>query len=829
MRMPFRWLRGGRDTSAEGLETIRSLFSKFRRIQKLNTKVLELMAEMDRALGGEYIFDRAFLESSVRELSDQVYQVVYSLTALSQNRYLGLFDRFQTIKSILDDILCGGFGPFASSFTLPYPTLGWEMEPLVGILNVCLAEARHRFMLSAPDGFAVTVTGCRCFLEDNALFWKWPQGANRQALESLFIGAKMPQALEDAVELETKALLERCAVGTRLSVRACSAGGYGTDQPDLKGVQDVPPEEVLRACKLALAEYAAGSGDRAIGETAVALAVHESVPVHIVGTVSSMDAKCPAPGTLFVTASPVESPQEVECYWLKRNAPFDLVQSDIIAKPVVSDVHHGVKSLSFSKSGLYRGSAFVGPTFLKSIAQSAMTIERMLGFPHELRWGRDGQGRPVILSVRPVQAKDEPEDAAENLSEALRNADLIMKDGETVQAGVAIGRTVHVTEDDPAEGFPYGAIAVARKASPRLSPLLRRVSAIVTEIGTPAGHLATIARELRVPAIFGAKEALKLLTEGIQVTVDAGDQSVYRGSVESLLACRMPSSELYPADPEYVMLRGLLRWIMPLNLIDPESKDFSVENCRTYHDIIHFAHERSVEELIHIQERHRVFGNLRSCRLELDAPIELFLIDVDRDVEERSGEAIDLSEVTSKPFIAFIKGLALKDIWNRQPAAISIRDIFSGLDRTYTAMTKPPEYAGKNMAILAREYMNLSLHLGYHSSIVDTYLCDNINQNYIYFRFVGGFGDEKRRHRRVELINNILERMGFKTTVKGDLVVGKFRIADRNEMASALTNLGELTGFTRQLDISMVSENSVEDYVKEFMAKTRFHLNANLE
>ena len=80
------------------------------------------MAEMDRALGGEYIFDRAFLESSVRELSRLTHQVVYSLNAMSGNGYAALFDRYQSIKDVLDDILAGGLGPFGRKYWISF---GW--------------------------------------------------------------------------------------------------------------------------------------------------------------------------------------------------------------------------------------------------------------------------------------------------------------------------------------------------------------------------------------------------------------------------------------------------------------------------------------------------------------------------------------------------------------------------------------------------------------------------------------------------------------------------------------------------------------------------------
>ena len=89
-----------------------------------------------------------------------MYQVVYSLNAMSGNGYVALYDRYQSIKGVLDDILAGGPGPFGASPALPYHSLGIELEPLAGGLNVCLAEARNRLDIPAPDGFAVTVTGC---------------------------------------------------------------------------------------------------------------------------------------------------------------------------------------------------------------------------------------------------------------------------------------------------------------------------------------------------------------------------------------------------------------------------------------------------------------------------------------------------------------------------------------------------------------------------------------------------------------------------------------------------------------------------------------------
>lgn len=818
--MRFGWFRRSKERSAavDGLEAVRSLFAKFRRIQKLNTRALELMAEMEQALGGEYIFDRAFLASSVRDLSTLTHQVVYSLNAMSQNRYVDLFDCYQSIRGALDDILEGGAGPFASHLTLPYTILGWELEPLAGMLNVCLAEARQRLDLPAPDGFAVSVAGCRLFMQENAeagLLEASEEGETPAA------HALLPAALEAAIEGELNSLFSRRKGPTALTVHICHLSNREEPASGCNGWSNVRPEDLLAVCKQVLCEHAVRIATGEVGkQDCVALAVHEAVPAEVCGSIASSYSVELSSPFFRVTATPANEPEKTERYLLRRVYPFDLVRSEICPKGADAPLPSDGSPLSRTAKGLYRGSALVEPDCLKTLAEYVMAFERLLGYAPELHWVRtEKERRPVIVDVKPASPVVGESDEWQQTTEALVAAEVLLQGGDTVQTGVAAGRTVHVGEDYDVNAFPHGAVAIARVASPRLSPILRRASAIVTEVGSSIGHLATIARELRVPGLFGMAEALRRVPADIEVTVDAGERTIYRGIVEPLLASREGSAELYPGDPEYAALRRLLRWIMPLNLIDPESSEFSVQNCRTYHDIIHFAHERSVEELLKMQERGRGLVDLHARKLDVGYPLDLFVIDIGGGIAAQAGAPIRPSEVVSTPFKAFLQGLATDEMWQSSPGSIRMKDIFSGLDRTFAAMTQTPQYAGRNHAIVTQDYMNLGLRLGYHFSVIDSYLGEIVNQNYIYFRFVGGFADERRRRRRAELIRGILEDLRFKVVVKGDLVVGNFKIAEQEEMQAALTRLGELTGFTRQLDISMASDEQVEEFRALFRQK----------
>ena len=55
-----------------------AVFRRFRRILFLNNRVLEKIAEMERALGGEYIFDQTFLYQTVASLTERVREVIYT-------------------------------------------------------------------------------------------------------------------------------------------------------------------------------------------------------------------------------------------------------------------------------------------------------------------------------------------------------------------------------------------------------------------------------------------------------------------------------------------------------------------------------------------------------------------------------------------------------------------------------------------------------------------------------------------------------------------------------------------------------------------------------
>jgi len=129
----------------------------------------------------------------------------------------------------------------------------------------------------------------------------------------------------------------------------------------------------------------------------------------------------------------------------------------------------------------------------------------------------------------------------------------------------------------------------------------------------------------------------------------------------------------------------------------------------------------------------------------------------------------------------------------------------------------------RNVAIVSADYLNLNLRVGYHFNVVDCYLGANPEDSYIFFRFVGGVTDVMRRKRRARMLATILSQQGFKTDLSGELIVGRLQGVPPPICEEQLRMVGRLIGFSRQLDILLRDDRTVDKLVNAFL-ESRFHM-----
>jgi pyruvate,water dikinase len=347
--------------------------------------------------------------------------------------------------------------------------------------------------------------------------------------------------------------------------------------------------------------------------------------------------------------------------------------------------------------------------------------------------------------------------------------------------------------------------------------VIKKANAVLTDVGSPTGHMATIAREFRVPAIVNTEMATRLLQPGQLITVDARQNVVYSGTVKELCYYEF-TEEAFEEMWEYRLLRRILKKIAPLSLIDPSDKDFLPSACKTFHDITRFVHEKAVAELIDLRYSGTYEDSTASHRkLKFGVPLSLALIDIG---EGLAGSAESLTveprEVTSVPMQAFLRGLAEPGVWSSRPLSVDFTSFMSSLTRTLSLTGSSPKYVGQNLAIISKEYANISLRLGYHFNMIDAYISEEPNSNYAYFRFLGGVTEMRRRSRRARLLADILLQNDFRVDVRGDLVVARIKKLPRKRMEEKVRLLGSLVAFTRQLDIRMISDEEIVRVREEF-------------
>jgi len=126
-------------------------------------------------------------------------------------------------------------------------------------------------------------------------------------------------------------------------------------------------------------------------------------------------------------------------------------------------------------------------------------------------------------------------------------------------------------------------------------------------------------------------------------------------------------------------------------------------------------------------------------------------------------------------------------------------------------------FGDRSYAIISDKYLNFSSRVGYHYSVLDAYCGQTVNKNYITFSFKGGAADDVRRNRRARAIAIVLMGLDFSVEVKGDRVDARLQKYDREVIQAKLDLIGRLLIFTRQMDMLMTSEISVEAVAQNFL------------
>jgi len=824
----------------EELVSFTEVFEHFQELLQDQQKVMEIIADLGEKSGGDYIFDRKYLTDTVNELHARMLHLVKDLNLISFNRYPDLYSALDRIFLPLEGEMRGRL---SLSEEMPL-VVSLEKTPrdhpeLVGGKAAALGEIIQRLHLPVPPGFVITTRAHRRFLEHNhleerihALLSAWLSGqadraqTSRQIQYSILAGV-IPQEVAREIRREAQAR-------PFWAVRSSAFGEDG--ELSFAGLHEsilqVPAAGVLEAVKRVWASLYSPEAltyRRQVGllgeEAAMAVLCQEVIASRASGVVHSLNLEAPESDALVVYAYPglgrmvMEGRASLDRFVVERRQPFHLKVKDIALKESYRRVAPGGGEEEVLVSPEERERPALADEDIQTLAGWSRILERYFKRPQETEWALDEKGRIWILQSRRLTSPQSLE--APDICDSCSTYPVLIKDqGAVAHAGVGAGPVFVVSSDQDLERFPEGAVLVTRYTAPWLAPVVPKAVAIVAERGSPAGHLATISREFRVPTLVGVENAVALLPAGEDITVDTHNRLIYQGRVAELLRYELIQSTAFEDALEFRLLRRLLKRIAPLNLTEPQDQNFTPEGCRSVHDVIRFVHEKAVQELMDLPRFLKRFKEARVCTLVSEVPIGLKIWDLGGGVDpEARGTQITVAQIRSLPLQALWEGVTLPGVWSTEPVAVDFKGMMSSLTRTLGNGFGAPDYRGINLAVVTETYLNLHLKLGYHYNLIDVRMEADPNRNHIYFRFVGGVTDLTRRSRRARLLADILSKYHFKVDIKGDLVLARILHLPQEEMRRRLIALGQLVGFTRQLDMQLKSDEDVGHFLEAFVQR----------
>lgn len=822
----------------EELVTFPELFEHFQELLQDHQKIMEIVADLGQKSGGSYIFDRKYLQDTIHELHALLLHLIKGLNLISSNRYPDLYATLDRIFLPLEAELRGRLSLTAEMpWVVALNDLPLDYPELTGGKAANLGEISQRLHLPVPGGFVVTTRAYRGFLEHNhledrihALIDVWLSGkadtihTSRHLQYSILAGV-IPQEVEREIRRQTE------------SARfwAVRSSAYGEDgEVSFAGLHEsliqVPARGLLDAYKKVLASLFSPEAlsyrrrmDMLGEEAAMGVLCQEVIASRASGAVHTLHPEATETDCLTVYAYPglgrtvMDGRARPDRYVVEKQHPHRIRSIEVFPKhyylrPAPSG---GEEEAELPPEERERPA--IGEETVQTLARWAMSLERYFKRPQEIEWAVDHAGQVWVLQSRPLSFPQAATSPAVEIARLSARYPLLLQDqGVVAHAGVGAGPVYPVQSDVDMSRFPEGGVLVTRYTAPWLAQIIPRAAAIVAERGSPAGHLATIAREFRVPTLVGVEKATEILTQGMHVTVDTNNRLVFAGRVQELLHYELIQSTAFEDAAEFRLLRRLLRRIAPLHLVDPQNPDFSPEGCRSVHDIIRFVHEKAVQELMDLPRFLKRFKGAQLWTLESEVPIGLKIWDlgggIDPDVQ---GNKVTAAQIRSLPLKALWEGVTSPGVWSTAPVEVDLKGLMASLTRTTEAATA----AGFNLAVITASYLNLHLRLGYHFNLVDVRMDPDPQHNHIYFRFVGGVTDLTRRSRRARLLADILSNYHFKVDTKGDLVIARILHLPREEIRQRLRIIGQLIGFTRQLDMQLKSDEDMPVFLTDLLER----------
>ncbi|WP_319759733.1 PEP/pyruvate-binding domain-containing protein [Maridesulfovibrio sp.] len=831
---------------AEIRRTFATRYDHFRLLIQANTATHELMAELEEALRGFQPYGMHYVRALCTRISTSIFQMIRHLNELDHGSYEKLYDQFFVIQNRILPHLESRQHVEEGEFVIALSDVGRDQADLCGPKMATLGEAGNKLGLKIPAGFVVTTASFHKFMKKDGLeeeIDRLIQTAETDDREAMFqVSSKIMQLiiqsdLPDDVATEIlnayDSLCRSQGEAVKVAVRS-SALGEDTEGAAFAGqyrsILNVDRSSLILACKEVMASKYSQQAmayriNRGIRDEDVAMSVGcimmiEAAAGGVAYSRSPMNIRDENISVYSVWGLPkavVDGTAEADEFKVSRTNPMQVIGRHIADKEdkYICDAGEGVCSVQqlFSR----RNEPSLTDEQAVIVAERAARIEDHFGHPQDIEWAITEDGDLYILQCRPLM---QLEDSSEVVLQSSSVSIPVISGGRTASPGVGFGSIFHVRKDADTLRFPDGGVLVLKQALPSRAALLSRCSAVITEQGGIAGHLANVAREFGVPALFGVKGALTSFEEGQLVTVDADGRAIYAGQIDELFK-EKPRHRLMRGSSVQATLRKAARHIVRLNLTDPDSPKFKPSNCKTLHDIMRYCHEMAVREMFEFGTK-KEFVQAASRQLICNVPQQFWILNLGDGIapegRKRTDRCVLLEHINSAPMRALWVGMQAVP-WEGPPAVHTqglLSVMFEATVNPDLNTTSSSRFSQKNYFMISERYCCLQSRFGFHFCGVEALLGDRVSENYASFQFKGGAANLERRILRAKFVGEILDEFDFRVRIREDNLNARLEGLGRSSMERRLKILGYLITHTRQLDMIMTNSLEVEKYKTKF-------------
>ncbi len=824
-------------------EILEKKYLNFENLLSNNNEVLKIMADMEEKLTGEYIFDMSYIKHNIEIILQKVLKTIEHLNELSDRKYLKLLEKYKELETQIKNQLITKIEIPVTKLILSLDELkDFENKILVAGGKVAHLAELKSIGIPVPEGFVITSYAFFKFLEHNNLkdkIYELVEKINIYDLEELtqkslsiksfILNSQLPKELEVLIEEYCKKIYHKLNKKCYFSIRSSAilediflnfAGQYSTFLNVPEKLISQKYKEVVSSLFNPRAIFYYKTKGIVENEMVMAVGVFSMIDAKAGGVIYSSNPEDPTDKNLIINAVKglgkllVDGTVIPDSFIVKREPNLEIVKKSKgkQEKMLVCKKEGDLEEIILNT---------VEPLFsitdeeALALANLALIIERYYNEPQDIEWVIDQEGKPYILQARILKIAEKERKLI--LPTRVKDCKVLISKGEPGYKGIGFGKAFILKDDSQLKDFPKGWILVAPHSDLKYVLVMDKASAIITDSGSITSYMACLAKKYKVPTILNTKIATKIIKHEQEITVDAINCVIYEGKVEELLKSFQNSEKAEKLTKNlsiYKKLKEILKFIVPLNLIDTSSFKFNIENCQTIHDIIRFAHEMAMREMFTIWEKYD--SEILAIPLQASIPISILILDLGGGLKEGNLRKITPEDIVSIPFKATLKGM-LSIKWP-EPRAIDARGFLEMIANTATVPENEfKEMAKRSFCIITKNYMNFSIRLGYHFSLIEAYVSENINNNYIKFFFKGGGAALDRRLRRVWLISEILKLLNFSIEVKNDNIDALLREYDKEAIEKRLEILGKLTGYTKQLDMVLFHDAVAKMYYKDFI------------